>query len=172
MACILVGLNAYRQRLLLDCPPFFLFHALPAALADPQRHLSQQVLHQRRYKIRRQPFPRRYQPIVGWPSPIFTFPVAQQAARLHRLVGGGQHLQQGKHTESEGCSQGTRAWGALGHALWRQDMLRKIPKSGLGQYLLSCHGFPTELLQTCGQTGHPDSQQLDAPRKDFLVLPA
>lgn len=83
----------YRQGLLLHCSPLFLLHALPAALADPQWHFSQEVLHERWHEVWWQPLTRRNQPIVGRASPVLALTVAEQAARLHRLVGGGQHLQ-------------------------------------------------------------------------------
>lgn len=100
---------AYRQGLLLHRPPLFLLHALPAALADPQRHFSQEVLHERWHEVRRQPLAGGNQPIVGRPSPVLALAVAEQAARLHRLVGGGQPLRRDTRATSQpGARHGSR----------------------------------------------------------------
>lgn len=100
---------AYRQGLLLHRPPLFLLHALPAALADPQRHFSQEVLHERWHEVRRQPLAGGNQPIVGRPSPVLALAVAEQAARLHRLVGSGQPLRRDTRATSQpGARHGLR----------------------------------------------------------------
>lgn len=92
---------AYRQGLLLHRPPLFLLHALLAALADPQRHFPQEVLHERWHEVRRQPLAGGNQPVVGRPPPVLALAVAQQAARLHRLVGGGQPLRRDTRATSQ-----------------------------------------------------------------------
>lgn len=94
------SITPYRQGLLLHRPSLFLLHALPAALADPQWHFSQEVLHERWHKVWWQPLARGNQPIVGRPSPVLALPVTEQAARLHGLVGGGQHLRKDTQTVS------------------------------------------------------------------------
>lgn len=94
------SVTAYRQGLLLHRPSLFLLHALSAALADPQWHFSQEVLHERWHEVRWQPLAWGNQSIVGWPSPVLALPVTEQAACLHRLVGGGQHLRKDTQTVS------------------------------------------------------------------------
>lgn len=96
----------HRRALLLDRPPLLLLDALAAALADPQRHLAQQRLRQRRHgvcqlapgRLPQQGLRERRdgvgqlgavarEPVGHTRAPVLELPMAQQAARVHRLWG-------------------------------------------------------------------------------------
>lgn len=94
----------HRRALLLHRPPLLFLHALAAALADPQRHLAQQRLRQRRHGVCQLApggFPQQRlrerrdgvgqlgavarEPVGQARAPVLKLPMAQQAARVHRL---------------------------------------------------------------------------------------
>lgn len=79
--------------MLSTCLPFIFLHALSATLADPQRHLAQEILDKLWHEVRGQLLTLQHQSILGRAFfPAFAFPMTQQAASLHRLGGGGGNL--------------------------------------------------------------------------------